>query len=370
MPLDNYQRIMFQVLSMGDLSPTAYSDDYWEKRYSLRRDRVPSFLLALTDQILRTGEWALDLRSRSSVVDWALSSSSSWHSLRSYRTSFASYFFRQVPERDQAVRHQGEAGARRGPPGLLRRRRFLQTGRRESLRLRLRDAAPLAHAGLRPPRPTQVRNPFWNVGLKDELVSVCRSVKHYFLLDAGDFILHFLSLCGSELAKNVDDVQPSRLESLLELALRTSTANADPFKDDLGLELLSHDLLTQMVRILSIQTNDERSESITFSSVDQLFNHTEAVAFSVPFRCSGRQPFAGTAALDGPGGVFVPVPRPLARVARLHLQSHGLLPDDLPPLVLRQIRREPPWTVSFARFSSARNTIGIVKLTSTRYRKQ
>ena len=83
-------------------------------------------------------------------------------------------------------------------------------------------------------------------------------MKHYFFLNAGDFILHFLSLCGAELVKNVDDVMPSRLESLLELALRTSTANADPFKDDLGLELLSYDLTSQMVRILSIQTHDER----------------------------------------------------------------------------------------------------------------
>ena len=33
-----------------------------------------------------------------------------------------------------------------------------------------------------------------------------RSVKHYFFLDAGDFILHFMSLCGAELVKNVDDV--------------------------------------------------------------------------------------------------------------------------------------------------------------------
>lgn len=63
--------------------------------------------------------------------------------------------------------------------------------------------------------------------------------------------------------KNVDDVMPSRLESLLELALRTSTANADPFKDDLGLELLSYDLTTQMVRILSIQTHEERGNHST-----------------------------------------------------------------------------------------------------------
>ena len=109
---------------------------------------------------------------------------------------------------------------------------------------------------------------------------MCRSVKHYFFLGAGDFILHFLSLCGTELVKNVDDVMPSRLESLLELALRTSTANADPFKDDLGLELLSYDLTSQIVRILSIQTDEERGSNqlphifihfIPYSQVDGIF---------------------------------------------------------------------------------------------------
>ena len=108
-------------------------------------------------------------------------------------------------------------------------------------------------------------------------------MKHYFFLDAGDFILHFLSLCGSELVKNVDDVMPSRLESLLELALRTSTANADPFKDDLGLELLDYDLTSQMVRILSIQTNDERGATDGNQSMEQL-RLTGLEAFSFLYR--------------------------------------------------------------------------------------
>lgn len=55
---------------------------------------------------------------------------------------------------------------------------------------------------------------------------------------------------------------PSRLESLLELSLRTSSTNVDPFKDDLGLELFSYGLTAQMVRILSIQTQDERGNSL------------------------------------------------------------------------------------------------------------
>lgn len=136
-----------------------------------------------------------------------------------------------------------------------------------------------------------------------------RSVKHYFFLNAGDFILHFLSLCGAELVKNVDDVMPSRLESLLELALRTSTANADPFKDDLGLELLSYDLTTQMVRILSIQTHEERGNHsaslISFCSPIKI----DAVFF---FLSSGWEPLNGAHTFDRIGSFLLYVPCSMA----------------------------------------------------------
>lgn len=64
-------------------------------------------------------------------------------------------------------------------------------------------------------------------------VVVFRSIKHYFLMDKGDFFVHFMDLTEDELKKPVDDIVPPRLEALLELALRMSTANTDPFKDDL-----------------------------------------------------------------------------------------------------------------------------------------
>ena len=38
----------------------------------------------------------------------------------------------------------------------------------------------------------------------------------------------------------------------MDLAVRTSTANSDPFKDDLTCDLLPYDLITQLVRILSV----------------------------------------------------------------------------------------------------------------------
>ena len=52
-------------------------------------------------------------------------------------------------------------------------------------------------------------------------------------MDKGDFFVHFMDLTEEELKKPVDDIVPPRLEALLELALRMSTANTDPFKDDL-----------------------------------------------------------------------------------------------------------------------------------------
>lgn len=52
-------------------------------------------------------------------------------------------------------------------------------------------------------------------------------------MDRGDFFVHFMDLTEEELKKSVDDIITTRLEALLELALRMSTANTDPFKDDL-----------------------------------------------------------------------------------------------------------------------------------------
>ncbi|WAR08340.1 GCP2-like protein, partial [Mya arenaria] len=90
-----------------------------------------------------------------------------------------------------------------------------------------------------------------------ELMARIRSIKHYFLLDKGDFIVQFMDMTEDEMKQDLENIHPTRLESLLELALRTSTANVDPFKDDLKVDLLQFDLITQMFTILSIETNME-----------------------------------------------------------------------------------------------------------------
>jgi gamma-tubulin complex component 2 len=37
--------------------PLDYSADYWEKRYTIRRERIPVFLERVADVILRTGKY-------------------------------------------------------------------------------------------------------------------------------------------------------------------------------------------------------------------------------------------------------------------------------------------------------------------------
>ncbi|XP_060951053.1 gamma-tubulin complex component 2-like [Limanda limanda] len=111
-----------------------------------------------------------------------------------------------------------------------------------------------------------------------ELVSRLRSIKHYFLMDKGDFFVHFMDLTEEELKKPVDDIVPPRLEALLELALRMSTANTDPFKDDLKIDLMPHDVITQLLRVLAIKPKQERS-IINADSTETGLSGLEAFSF-------------------------------------------------------------------------------------------
>ena len=99
------------------------------------------------------------------------------------------------------------------------------------------------------------------------LMARLKSVKHYFLLDQGDFIVQFMDMADSELKKPKEEIKISRLESLLELAVRSSTANIDPYKDDLMVSLLPYDLITQLFRVLTIQTKKERKYRVESSDL-------------------------------------------------------------------------------------------------------
>ncbi len=203
--------------------PLEYSDDYWERRYSIRPDQIPSFLHAHSDMILRTGKYLNVIQQCDKTIRW--------------------------PDVSDVVYVTSQ----------------------EEYTLPLERAHDFASKTL------------LELLVKDrDLIGHLRSVKHYFLLDQGDFYVQFLDLCEQELLQNVNKVEPARLESLLELAQRTSAANTDPYKDNVCVELLPYDLIFQMCKILSIDTDSE-SEFRTFSNTSELTG-LEAFAFGYEVR--------------------------------------------------------------------------------------
>jgi hypothetical protein len=55
----------------------------------------------------------------------------------------------------------------------------------------------------------------------------------------GDFLVHFMDIAREELRRRPAQISVEKLQSLLELALRTSVCSADPFNDDLTCDLVS-----------------------------------------------------------------------------------------------------------------------------------
>ena len=179
--------------------PIDYSADYWEKRYTMRAERIPTFLNEHAQTILRTGKYFNVIRQCGKTIQWG----------------------KQEP---LIYQHQGQ--------------KYIAAIDRAYSEAAKTLLEVLIH--------------------ENDLMGRLRSVKSYFLLAQGDFMVQFLNLCEVELNKNMYDIVIHRLASLLEVALRMSTADSDPYKDDLKLELLPYDLQFQMFRILSIQTRDEK----------------------------------------------------------------------------------------------------------------
>ncbi|XP_058800560.1 gamma-tubulin complex component 2-like isoform X2 [Phymastichus coffea] len=198
--------------------PMDYSADYWEKRYTMRSERIPIFLSEHAQTILRTGKYFNVIRQCGKTVQW---------------------------------------------------------GKQEPLVYQHRDQKFIAAIDR---AYSEAARTLLEVLMKEnDLMGRLRSVKNYFLLAQGDFVVQFMNLCEAELSKNMYDIVTHRLSSLLEVALRMSTADSDPYKDDLKPELLPYDLQYQMFRILSIQTTEEKEYC---SQTGKVLSGIEAFVFN------------------------------------------------------------------------------------------
>ncbi|XP_065159519.1 gamma-tubulin complex component 2-like isoform X2 [Atheta coriaria] len=191
-----------EVVQKEDM-PVDYSADYWDKKYTIRRERIPKFLEPVSEIILRAGKYLNVIRQCGKSLN----------------------------NKVQNIEYKKEE------------KFYIES---------IETAYKFASQTL------------LNLVLgEQDLLGRLKSVKHYFLLDQGDFIVTFLTLCEKELSKDVADVIQTRLDSLLDLALRISSATNDPYKDDLRTELLPYDLQFQMFKILMEQQKQPKAKSLT-----------------------------------------------------------------------------------------------------------
>lgn len=89
------------------------------------------------------------------------------------------------------------------------------------------------------------------------------SLKHYFFLDRADYFINFCDIAESELAKPSRAASVTKLQYLLDMALRQpgSISSEDPFKEEV-LVSLSHvsvsEYLLQIVNVMGVDPNEIR----------------------------------------------------------------------------------------------------------------
>ncbi|KAI4131551.1 MAG: hypothetical protein LQ338_001185 [Usnochroma carphineum] len=85
------------------------------------------------------------------------------------------------------------------------------------------------------------------------------SMKHYFFLDHSDFFTYFLDLSASELKKPFRHVNVGKLQSLLDLVLRQpgSIAAQDPFKEDVKVQMNDVGLTKFLMGVVNVRGIDQ-----------------------------------------------------------------------------------------------------------------
>lgn len=95
-----------------------------------------------------------------------------------------------------------------------------------------------------------------------KLEDVLKSVKGYFFLEFGDLFVHFMDAAEEDLVtpkKKMSEgqktkvVSEEKMQNLFELLIRTSSANNDPFKDEVTCRIENTSLFDQIHRIKTLE---------------------------------------------------------------------------------------------------------------------
>ena len=219
-----------------------YTDEYWEKRYTVREGDVPPQLDSVKDKVLLAGKYLNVVRECGGV------------------------------DVSTEVKHV---------PTSFDDPRFLEN---------VNNAYAHANSSLLTLLLTT-----------HSLPARLRSLKHYFFLDRSDFFSYFLELGTSELRKSAKAVNVGKLQSLLDIVLRQpgSVAAEDPFKEDVKVQMNEVSLTNWLMRIVNVTGLDQDAVNTNMANIlapaappsateDKDINGFEALVFdyAVPFPLS------------------------------------------------------------------------------------
>ena len=186
-----------------------YTDEYWEKRYTIRNDVIPPQLESVKDKVLLAGKY-LNVVRECGGVDIG-----------------------KDMDKDANLPHTFDDA------------RFLDN---------VNSAYAFANSSLLTLLLTT-----------HALPSRLRSLKHYFFLDRSEFLSYFLELSTSELKKPAKSVNTGKLQSLLDIVLRQpgSVAAEDPFKEDVKVVMSDISLTGWLMQVVNVKGLDADGGSIT-----------------------------------------------------------------------------------------------------------
>ncbi|TPX59884.1 hypothetical protein PhCBS80983_g02145 [Powellomyces hirtus] len=208
-PYDEFMVVETRGLNKDQFAG-AYNDVYWEHRYTLRREYVPSFLAILQDKVLLAGKYLNVVRECGVQIPEP--------HIRYVDYRVNNQTLQQAAMSDVLVAMGGE--------------RFVED---------IETAYGYANR-------TLLALLFKDYHLMERL----RSLKHYFLLDQSDFLVHFLDVAHEHLLKPARDVGVEQVKSLLELILRDPAASpgTNTYKEDIEAELSSKHFVPYLMRTL------------------------------------------------------------------------------------------------------------------------
>ncbi|KXJ92291.1 spindle pole body component alp4 [Microdochium bolleyi] len=199
-----------------------YTDDYWERRYTIRDNDIPPQLQGVKDKVLLAGKYLNVVRECGGV---------------------------DVSKVAQDL------------PQSFDDPRFLDN---------VNNAYAYANESLMKLLLTT-----------HSLPARLRSLKHYFFLDPSDYFTHFLELGTSELHKPVKAQNIVKLQSLLDIVLRHpgTVVSMDPFKEDVYIEMNEISLIKMLQRVVSI-TGIEQGEALQPLRDQPLEQDKNAIGFT------------------------------------------------------------------------------------------